>query len=90
MLALIGELEAAAAEISAERLRSHKEAMLEAARAAKWAAAIVKEYEAVASASDDQLRSEIAEVKLHAEKVLGVLRQAANAGPHHLVRFIGD
>lgn len=87
---LIAEIEAAAAEISTKRLRTHNEAMLEAARAAKWASTIVKEYEVGASASDDQLRLQIARVKSHIEKVLGLLRQAANAGPHHLVRFIGD
>ncbi len=87
---LIEELEAATAEISTKRLRSHKKTMLKAARAAEWAPTIVKEYEVGVSASDDQLRSEIARVKSHVEKVLGIFRQAANAGPHHLVRFIGD
>ena len=87
---LIEELEAATTAISTKRLRSHKEAMLKAARTAKWAATIVKEYEVGASASDEQLQSEIVRVISHVEKVIGLLRQAANAGPHHLVRFIGD
>src|SRR5688572_19677685 len=87
---LIAELEEALTELSPSRLRSHREVTLEAARGATWDATIIKEHEREASASDDQLRSEIASVKSHTEKVLGVLQEAANAGPHHFVRFVGD
>jgi hypothetical protein len=87
---LISELKAAMAEISPKRLKSCREAVLDSARGAKWDNTVLKEYEKRASASEFELRSEIAKAKSHIEKVLEVLQQAINAGPHHFVRFIGD
>jgi hypothetical protein len=87
---LIDEFKAAVASVSANNLRSHREKGLRAARGANWDAAVVKEYETRASANEFEIRSELAKMKVHLEQVLDVLQKAANAGPHHFVRFIGD
>jgi hypothetical protein len=87
---LISELEAVLAEISSRRLRSHKRALAERARSAKWAAMIVEAYEQEASVSDDQLQSEVERINVHMNKVLGLLREEKGSGPHTFVRFLGD
>jgi len=87
---LINELEAALGEISSQKLRSHRGALAERARSAKWDSTIIEAYEQEASVSDDQLRSEIESIRIHINKVLGLLRQAENSRPHTFVRFLGD
>lgn len=87
---LIDEFKAALPEITTKRLRAYREEGLKAARRANWDATIVKEYETRSNASEFELKSELTKMKLHIEKVLKLLQEAANAGPHYFVRFIGD
>lgn len=87
---LIDEFRAAMSQISAESLMLYREMALKRARGANLDAAIIGQYEKEARASEFERRSEVSKVKSHAEKVLRVLQDAVNAGPHHYVRFMGD